>query len=82
VRAAATVAGGLQHDHGTCGGGAAAIMYTGTGDNENPVVDMVNGFDVGTGQARDIFRRALVQCAADGGSANGELGGEPLKNPI
>jgi hypothetical protein len=55
VRAAATVAGGLQHDHGTCVGGAAAIMYIGTGDGENPVVDMVNGFDVGTGQSRDIF---------------------------
>jgi pimeloyl-ACP methyl ester carboxylesterase len=55
IRAAGTVAGGLQHDHGTCTGGAAAMMFIGTGDNENGVVDMVNGFDVGTGQSRDIF---------------------------
>lgn len=55
IRAIGTVAGGLQHDHGTCVGGAAAIMFIGNGDNENGVVDMVNGFDVGTGQSRDIF---------------------------
>ena len=55
IRAAATVAGGLQHAHPTCVGGAGIIMYIGNGDNENGVVDMVNGFDVGTGQSRDTF---------------------------
>ncbi len=55
IRAIGTVAGGLQHDHGTCVGGAAAIMFIGNGDNENGVVDVVDGNDVGTGQSRDIF---------------------------
>ena len=55
VRAAGTVAGGLQHAHGTCVGGAAVMMFIGEGDNENGVVDMVDGFDVGTGQSRDTF---------------------------
>ncbi len=58
LRGISTVAGGLQHDHGPCTGGAAALMIIGTGDNENGVVDMVNGQDVGTGQARDLFVKA------------------------
>jgi polyhydroxybutyrate depolymerase len=58
IRGIATVAGGLQHDHATCLGGVPAIMIIGTGDGENPVVDMVNGFDVGTGQARDLLIKA------------------------
>jgi poly(3-hydroxybutyrate) depolymerase len=58
IRGGSTVAGGLQHDHGTCIGGASVIMIIGTGDGENPVVNMVGGFDVGTGQARDVLVKA------------------------
>jgi hypothetical protein len=58
IRGGVTVAGGLQHDHGTCTGGAAVMMIIGTGDGENPVVNMKGGFDVGTGQARDVLVKA------------------------
>jgi len=58
IRGATSVAGGLQHDHGTCTGGTAILMLIGTGDGENPIVNMKGGFDVGTGQARDILVKA------------------------
>ncbi len=67
VRAVSTVAGGLQHDHGTCKGGAAVLMIVGQDDNENGIVDMVGGFDVGTGQARDIFVKGNG-CSSTSGS--------------
>jgi polyhydroxybutyrate depolymerase len=50
VRGAAADSGGLHHDHGTCTGGAAMMEMPG----DSTVVN-VGGFDIGAGQARDIF---------------------------
>jgi hypothetical protein len=50
IRAIAADSGGLQHDHGTCTGGAAAMEFP--GDTTSAVV---NGFDIGVGPARDLF---------------------------
>jgi hypothetical protein len=50
VRGAAADSGGLHHDHGTCTGGAAMMEMPGDSTTVN-----VGGFDIGAGQARDIF---------------------------
>jgi hypothetical protein len=50
IRGIAADSGGLQHDHGTCTGGAAAMEFP--GDTTSAVV---NGFDIGVGPARDLF---------------------------
>jgi polyhydroxybutyrate depolymerase len=50
VRGTAADSGGLQHDHGTCTGGAAVMEMP--GDTTSAIV---NGFDIGVGPARDLF---------------------------
>jgi hypothetical protein len=55
IRGAAADSGGLQHDHGTCTGGAAVMEMP--GDSASSIV---GGFDIGVAPARDTF------IAADG----------------
>jgi hypothetical protein len=50
LRGATADSGGLQHDHGTCTGGAAIMEMP--GDSTSSVVD---GVDIGVGPARDTF---------------------------
>jgi hypothetical protein len=50
IRGTAADSGGLQHDHGTCTGGAAVMEMP--GDTTSAIV---NGFDIGAGPARDLF---------------------------
>ena len=50
VRGAAADSGGLQHDHGTCTGGAAVMEMPG-----DSTTTIENGFDIGSGPARDLF---------------------------
>ena len=50
IRGTAADSGGLQHDHGTCTGGAAVMEMPG-----DSTVTLVNGVDIGSGQARDMF---------------------------
>jgi hypothetical protein len=50
VRGAAADSGGLQHDHGTCTGGAAVMEMPGDSTSINEA-----GFDIGSGPARDLF---------------------------
>jgi hypothetical protein len=50
VRGAAADSGGLQHDHGTCTGGAAVMEMPGDSTSINE-----GGFDIGSGPARDLF---------------------------
>jgi hypothetical protein len=50
IRGTAADSGGLHHDHGTCTGGAAVMEMPG----DSTVVQQ-SGFDIGAGQARDMF---------------------------
>ena len=50
IRGAAADSGGLQHDHGTCTGGAAMMEMPG-----DSTTTIQSGFDIGAGQARDLF---------------------------
>jgi len=50
IRGVAADSGGLQHDHGTCTGGAAVMEMPGD-STSTPV----GGFDIGSGPARDMF---------------------------
>jgi polyhydroxybutyrate depolymerase len=50
IRGAAADSGGLQHDHGTCTGGAAMMEMP--GDSASSIV---GGFDIGVAPARDTF---------------------------
>ncbi|HEX4406761.1 MAG TPA: hypothetical protein VH560_18105 [Polyangia bacterium] len=50
LRGATADSGGLQHDHGTCTGGAAIMEMP--GDSTSSIV---GGFDIGVGPARDTF---------------------------
>jgi poly(3-hydroxybutyrate) depolymerase len=50
IRGVAADSGGLQHDHGTCTGGAAVMEMPG-----DSTTTLVNGFDIGSGPARDMF---------------------------
>jgi polyhydroxybutyrate depolymerase len=50
VRGVAADSGGLQHDHGTCTGGAAVMEMPGDSTSIQE-----GGFDIGSGQARDLF---------------------------
>ena len=50
LRGVAADSGGLQHDHGTCTGGAAVMEMPG-----DSTVTNEGGFDIGSGQARDMF---------------------------
>jgi len=50
VRGVAADSGGLQHDHGTCTGGAAVMEMPG-----DSTTIQEGGFDIGSGQARDLF---------------------------
>jgi poly(3-hydroxybutyrate) depolymerase len=50
IRGVAADSGGLHHDHGTCTGGAAVMEMPG----DSTVVQQ-SGFDIGAGQARDMF---------------------------
>jgi hypothetical protein len=50
IRGAAADSGGLQHDHGTCTGGAAVMEMP--GDSASSIV---GGFDIGVAPARDTF---------------------------
>jgi poly(3-hydroxybutyrate) depolymerase len=50
LRGAAADSGGLQHDHGTCTGGAAIMEMPG-----DTTSSLVGGFDIGVGPARDTF---------------------------
>jgi hypothetical protein len=50
LRGAAADSGGLQHDHGTCTGGAAVMEMPG-----DTTSSIVGGFDIGVGPARDTF---------------------------
>ena len=55
VRGIGTAAGGLQYDRPACGSPVAVYMVIGTGDGENPIVNVKNGHDQGTGVARDTL---------------------------
>ena len=50
--------GGLQHDHGTCVGGAGVMIFPGDAGSTQE-----DGFDIGAGPARDTFLKANG-CAA------------------
>jgi poly(3-hydroxybutyrate) depolymerase len=50
IRGAAADSGGLQHDHGTCTGGAAVMEMPG-----DSTTTIEGGFDIGSGPARDLF---------------------------
>jgi hypothetical protein len=50
IRGIAADSGGLQHDHGTCTGGAAAMEFPGDSTDVQE-----GGFDIGVGPARDLF---------------------------
>ena len=58
IRAIGTAAGGIVQSHPPCKGKVAAIMHAGTGDNDNPIVniDDQTGIDEGSGAARDLHR--------------------------
>ncbi|HSZ83856.1 MAG TPA: hypothetical protein VLA14_16330 [Polyangia bacterium] len=50
LRGTAADSGGLQHDHGTCTGGAAVMEMPG-----DSTTTIENGVDIGSGPARDLF---------------------------
>jgi poly(3-hydroxybutyrate) depolymerase len=75
IRGIAAGAGGLQHDHGTCTGGAAVMLLP--GDAGSATVD---GFDIGAGPARDTFIAAngcsMIPTEVQLGDANCQVYGD------
>jgi poly(3-hydroxybutyrate) depolymerase len=55
VRGIGTSAGGIQADHGPCVGNTAIYMVASGGDGSNPIKNIQNGVDIGSGAARDLF---------------------------